>query len=118
MCGWGAGRHAHRRSRSIEVGGPGEAYRQELERIGSMDKGSESRSIAFLKQLFICIFPATARVGLSPTIDGSGQHLQPAPLTVMHCDPQRVWPVNMCPKPSLFGCALAKFGKEVRLKGC
>ncbi|BDA43325.1 hypothetical protein COCOBI_04-3370 [Coccomyxa sp. Obi] len=36
------GRHAHRRSRSIETVGPGEAYRQELERIGSMDKGSDS----------------------------------------------------------------------------
>lgn len=46
----GAGRQPHRRSRSIETLGWGgdarEAYRLELERIGSMDKGSEASRCA------------------------------------------------------------------------
>ncbi|CAL8468694.1 g8234 [Coccomyxa elongata] len=50
-----SGRHAHRRSRSIEVGGPGEAYRQELERIGSMDKGSESSKSSTPRRMSVAV---------------------------------------------------------------
>lgn len=85
MCGWGAGRHAHRRSRSIETVGPGEAYRQELERIGSMDKASDSRSIAFLEQSFTFFFCNT-----SCLTSGSGAQIQSALLTVLHLDPHSV----------------------------
>lgn len=46
LCVGEAGRQPHRRSRSIETLGPGgdarEAYRMQLERIGSMDRNSDT----------------------------------------------------------------------------
>ncbi len=104
MC-WEAGRQPHRRSRSIETLGPGgdarEAYRMQLERIGSMDRNSDTGRSAATTYTGTLFFTAVSTCAIDMQQDSltrtSVLHGRVARSSVRS---ELTWAVKLCSKAS------------------